>query len=203
MRQTAEVEAARRAASASAVIGISAAAATALVGFVLADVYRPTSPGLVSADLSDTLRQSGRWSDWHRLLSTTLVVVAAVNLALVAAFVARAQGSVSRKGLLIAVAVVTLGMSVATAITTPLVQWDQLALLAVTVGTDVDGYWHAAFGDGVQFVLIGSTEVAQGDYAVALVAHMAAPVVSAVGFAVAAAVIRAGRASPADGGLRT
>lgn len=195
------METARRAASASAVIGIGAAVATALVGFVLADVYRPSSPGLVSADLSDTLRRSNQWSDWHRLLSTAFVVVAAVNLALITAFVARAKGTVSRKGLLMAVAVVTLVLSCATAITTPLVQWDQLALLAVTVGSDLDGYWHAAFGDGVKFVLMGSTEVAQRDYAVAVVVHLAAPVVSAVGFSVAAAIMRAGGASPADPGL--
>ena len=56
-----------------------------------------------------------------------LVVVAIVNLALTAAFIARARSIVIRKGLRISAAIVAAVMSVATVITRPLVEWDQLA----------------------------------------------------------------------------
>jgi len=81
-------------------------------------------------------------------------------------------------------------MSVVTMITRPLVEWDQLALRAVTVGSDVDGYWTAAFGDDVRFVLTRSTEVSQREYGAVLITHLAAPVVAAIALLIVGAVVR-------------
>ena len=64
--------------------------------------------------------------------------------------------------------------------TRPLVEWDQLAIWAVTVGSDIDGYWTAAFGGDVRFVLMGNTEVSQGEYGAVLIIHLAAPAVTAI-----------------------
>ncbi|MGH9190425.1 MAG: cytochrome b N-terminal domain-containing protein [Acidimicrobiales bacterium] len=45
-----------------------------------------------------------------------------------------------------------------------LLPWDQLALWAVTVGTNMRGMWPAAFGDSVRFVILGGTEVSQATF---------------------------------------
>ncbi len=42
-----------------------------------------------------------------------------------------------------------------------LLPWDQLALRAVTVNSDLRGLWGAAFSDQVLFAIIGSTEISQ------------------------------------------
>lgn len=189
VQQTPGVNNTRRAVIAFGLVGILVAVATALIGFVLADTYRP--PGTVVAELPGQARRSDPWSDGHRVGSVMLVVVAVGNLALVAAAVNRASSVVSRKGLLISAAISAIVMSVVTVITRPLVEWDQLALWAVTVGADIDGYWIAALGDDVRFVLIGNTEVTQREYAIALVTHLAAPVVSAVAFSLTAVAGRA------------
>lgn len=76
---------------------------------------------------------------------------------------------------------VTVIAGVLTVATRPLVQWDQLALWAVTTGSDVGGYWYAAFDEGVRFVLLGGSEVSQRRYAATLVVHLIAPVVAGVG----------------------
>lgn len=75
--------------------------------------------------------------------------------------------------------------------TRSLVQWDQLALWAVTVGGDLDGYWPAV-GDGVRFVLVAGTEVDPGEYGVLLAVHLVAHVVG-LAAAVGAAVTLVGR----------
>ncbi|MEY2426871.1 MAG: menaquinol-cytochrome c reductase cytochrome b subunit [Actinomycetota bacterium] len=43
-----------------------------------------------------------------------------------------------------------------------LLPWDQLALRAVTVGSNMRGLWQAAFSDQIRFVLIGNREISQG-----------------------------------------
>jgi hypothetical protein len=89
-------------------------------------------------------------------------------------------------------------------VTSELVAWDQLGLSSVTVGTDISGYWTAAFGDDVRFVLVGGTEVSTGTYAAVLLVHLAAPVLGAmalIGAAVAARrtpPVERDRAAPLD-----
>ena len=71
-------------------------------------------------------------------------------------------------------------MAVLTLLTRPLVQWDQLALWAVTTGSGMSGYWYAGFDNGVRFVLVGNTEVTQGQYAPMLLMYLIAPMLGAV-----------------------
>ena len=52
-----------------------------------------------------------------------------------------------------------------------LLPWDQLALWAVTVGTNLGGY-EVLFGDTVRFVLIGGVEVSRGTIVRWLLIHM-------------------------------
>ena len=84
-------------------------------------------------------------------------------------------------------------MGVVNVITKPAVEWDQLALSSVTVGSNIDGYWPAAFGDDVLFVLIGDVEVSQGEYGAVLIAHLAAPVVTGILFIFLGTAVRRAR----------
>lgn len=169
----------RGAAVAAAFVGVALALAAAFVGFVLADIYQPHAPGAVAAELPEPVRRSDRWSDWHRTTSVLLLVAAAVSGALVAAGIVRGKRVAKRQVLAIAAATGAVVMSVVTIITGPLVEWDQLALRSVTVGSGVDGYWTAAFGDDVLVVLLDDAEVSQREYSAVLVTHLAAPVVGA------------------------
>jgi hypothetical protein len=160
--------------------GVVTALAVTIVGIVLADVYRPHAPGVSAAELPDAIRRSDQLVDWHRFGSVVLVVTAVVCFVLVVALTARMSASARRKGLLIGAAAFAVVMSAVTMLTQPLVEWDQLALWAVTVESEIDGYWTAAFGGEVRFVLRGTTEVSQSEYAAVLVVHLAAPAIAAV-----------------------
>lgn len=52
-------------------------------------------------------------------------------------------------------------------------------MYSVTDGSDSDGYWTAAFGDHVRFVIADGTEISQGEYAASLLMHLGAPVLGA------------------------
>jgi hypothetical protein len=172
-----------RTATVVAAAGSAFGAAATVAGAVVARSYRPRAPGVDAALLPADVRAADRWSDWHLYMSM-LVLVAAVVALVHTWFVRRRGGS--------AIAVVVSGVgAVAAGVvmwTRPLVRWDQLALEAVTVGTDVRGYWYAAFDHGVRFVLVGPNEVTQRDYAPVLVAHLAAPAVAAIALAVVCVV---------------
>jgi hypothetical protein len=149
------------------VVATLAAVATAALGFVLTDVYEPQDQG-------------SAWRDWH--------LVAGV-LFLLASAVAAIAGAVRRSVLVPACAAVATVAAVVTLLTRSLVAWDQVGLRSVTVGTDVAGYWTAAFDDEVVLVLVGGTEASPGEYAVALAAHLGAPVLGAAALLVATIVV--------------
>ena len=168
-------------------VGIAAAGAallcavgTVAAGIVLAGSYRPHAPGAELALLPSGVRRSAAWVDWYAIGSSSMLVLAAVVLGVVVGLrVSRPTVSSGRAA--IVASAVTVIAAVLTVATRPLVQWDQLALWAVTIGSDVDGYWYAAFDDGVRFVLLGGRGVSQGSYAATLVVHLLAPVVAVVG----------------------
>jgi quinol-cytochrome oxidoreductase complex cytochrome b subunit len=54
-----------------------------------------------------------------------------------------------------------------------LLPWDQLALYAVTIGTNMRGLVTAAFSNEVKFVLVGSREISQGTIRTWFVVHAA------------------------------
>jgi hypothetical protein len=138
-------------------LGTLAAATTAVLGFVLADVYRPDDP-------------DAAWRDWQLAAAVAFLVASAAAVLL---GMLRHSLPVALCGL-----VATAGALV-TLVTWPLVAWDLVGLRAVTVGTDVSGYWTAASDDQVVLVINGGTELSPGEYAVALLAHLAAPVLGA------------------------
>jgi quinol-cytochrome oxidoreductase complex cytochrome b subunit len=78
-----------------------------------------------------------------------------------------------------AVAVVVLALGLLW--TGTLLPWDQLALAAVTVGTNVHGLVTAAFDDQVKFVLIGGREVSQATIRNAFLVHAVVLPVAGVG----------------------
>ena len=166
------------------VVGAVAAVVTAVAGVVLADVYRP----------GHDAPRSDRWRDWQ--LWAGVACVLASLLAGVVAVRRRRLFVVACAGVAVLAALVTIS-------TQELVAWDQLALRSVTVGTDVDGYWTAAFGGDVVFVLVGGSEVSQTTYAA--VVHLAAPVLGAAALVTAAVAVRRARAveaAPAPVGVQ-
>ena len=58
---------------------------------------------------------------------------------------------------------------------TSLVRGDQIALWAVTVGTNTKGYFPAATSDQVRFVLADGSEISQGTYSIWLSVYLGAP----------------------------
>ena len=65
--------------------------------------------------------------------------------------------------------------------------WDQLAIRAVTVGSDVGGFWYAANHDAVLFVLVDGVEVDPGEYRLLVLTHtVVLPAVMVAAAAVAA-----------------
>lgn len=69
--------------------------------------------------------------------------------------------------------------------------WDQLAIWAVTVGTDIRGFWYAANDDAVRFVLVDGVEVDPGEYRILVLAHtVVLPAVMVAAAAAAAWVAR-------------
>ena len=169
----------RTAALIATTVGLVTAAATAGAGIVLAVTYRPHLPQGFGLAVSPEAVRSDQWSDLHLWAGLGLMASAAIVLALLALSALGGRWLARPLPMLSAsmVAAVTAGL---TLVTRSLVEWEQLALSAVTVGTNLAGYWTAAFGSGVEFVLVDGTEVSQGTYAVALVGHLAAPVVSGI-----------------------
>jgi quinol-cytochrome oxidoreductase complex cytochrome b subunit len=100
----------------------------------------------------------------HRI-SSSLLVPLALALAITHVVVRRRSWPPVATGLIVIV--------VALVFTGYRLPWDQLALWAVTVGTDLRGMFPAAFDDQVKFVLIGSREVSQGTLRTVFIVHAA------------------------------
>lgn len=172
---------------AALVTGFVAGLIAAAAGLVLADLYRPHPQAGFIARVPSELRQSDRWRDWHLWADVACFFASLLALALAA----RCRSLIV--AICAAVAVLTAAV---TLVTRELVAWDQLALRSVTAGTDLSGYWPAAFGDDVVFVLVDGSEVSQTTYAAVLLVHLAAPVLGAVALLTAAIAVR--RAPPED-----
>ena len=170
----------RKVGMAAAGAALLCAVGTASAGIVLAGSYRPHAPGAEMALLPSGVRRSAAWVDWYVIGSSSMLVFAAVVVGVVVGLRFSRPAVSSGRAAMVASAVTVIA-AVVTVATRPLVQWDQLALWAVTTGSDVDGYWYAAFGDGVRFVLLGGRGLSQGRYAATLVVHLIAPVVAVVG----------------------
>lgn len=192
----------RRVAAGAAFVGLAAGSVTTVAGLVLTAIYRPRTNGFPFNELPNDLQRVERWSNLHGMGSAALVISAAITLALVLSMVVGGEKSGRGAAVLLCGAVLAISASLATVVSRPLVEWDQLALRPITVGSELDGYEAAAFDDDVVFVLIGNHEVSQGQYAATLVAHLTAPVVaggSLLGIGVLCARRRRDDAAHAEG----
>ncbi|MEA2826266.1 MAG: menaquinol-cytochrome c reductase cytochrome b subunit [Actinomycetota bacterium] len=129
-----------------------------ITGIALYFVYVPTGSQAWS-DVFPAGRGAGvRLADAIRLLHR-LAAVLAVSTALATCIVLALRGRPDVRrwtGSVLGVGIVL--TTVAVSVTGYLLPWDQLALWAVTVGTDIKGYrWLA--NDSVRFVLMGGVEV--------------------------------------------
>lgn len=121
-------------------------------GFCLIFWYRPTAAAAY-ADM-ETIREAATFSEWLRRIHRVLLlpaIIAPVALA-VLHFVARQR----QQGFF------SVGLVIATlfaGFTGFLLPWDQLALWAVTAGTNMMGFRSVFAADNVRFVLLGGVEV--------------------------------------------
>lgn len=142
-------------------------------GLVLSTSYRPNQAGESMQDV-------------HRISAGLLVCVG------LAALVAAIGWTVSarRRPWSAAPASALFGAVVAASFTGYLLPWDQLALWSVTVGSDVDGVWSAAFDDGVRFVLVGGAEISPSTYRFWVIAHLGLALAAVVALVI---LVRQGR----------
>lgn len=131
----------------------------AVTGVWLSFFYRPTAP---EVDLSwvTGFRGIHRWSS---------VVVVFVLVALLVVCIAEVtqRRATNRHW---AIAAVLLVCGVFLGFTGYLLPWDQLALWAVTVGTNYTGFF-SLFGDEVRYVLVAGVEVGTGTVRAWFVVH--------------------------------
>lgn len=144
----------------------------AVTGALLFFLYRP-SAAQAWDDISGTagdgdgLTIAGLARDTHRVASFLALWTAVAAGLLVALEPTRRARRVRSALLGFAMFVVVLLAST----TGYLLPWDQLALWAVTVGTDMKGY-TPLMGDDVRFVLLGGKEIATGTLLRWLFVHM-------------------------------
>lgn len=131
----------------------------AATGVSLFFLYQPSTPDVDTGLWPTTL--SAWLQDGHLWLGVAAVLATAV-LAIASFFDEAVRSSISIAGLVLTVVTFATGL---------LLPWDALALVAVTVGTDVRGYLPLWSGEAV-FVLIGDSEVSLGTMQRWLIVHL-------------------------------
>lgn len=157
-------------------LALLAAEASVLVvtGVVLFFIYRPSAAepwaDIAAGSRAATATLSSGMRAAHRIVSGLAVLTAVA--AGFAGFAAALAGGVSRLRACVVGGAQVLVVAAASA-TGFLLPWDQLALWAVTVGTDLRGY-RVLFNDAhVRFVIIGGTEISRSTLLRWLVIHIA------------------------------
>lgn len=137
--------------------------------------YTPTSasswPGLADGAsprwrLQDVVRTVHRWTSYGAVALSVVVGGLALGEAI------ERRGHRLRWAATPVAAAVVVVATLAASFTGFLLPWDQLALKAVTVGTDVSGL-TPLFGDQIRFVLIGGAEVSVGAVRTVAIVHLA------------------------------
>ncbi|WP_426572544.1 cytochrome b N-terminal domain-containing protein [Aquihabitans sp. McL0605] len=144
----------------------------ALTGVYLAFFYRPTASQAwndiyqlhASVTTATRVRTVHRWTAWAAI--STAVPLGGV---LLGEGVARWHGPDRRRRGVATGPLVVLGILVAAYLGT-LLPWDQLALWAVTVGTDMAGY-RPLFDDKVRFVIVNGSQVGTATVLTVLLLH--------------------------------
>src|SRR5690606_19110541 len=114
-----------------------------------------------------------RHLDGHRIATRTLI---AVGTAVVVLRVVAWKRSGEHSPIPLTLAVVGSVLLAITTFTVTKLQFDSLALQAVTAADphEYDGFLTAAFDDGIRFVFVDGREVSTSRYAWTLVGHLAA-----------------------------
>lgn len=135
-------------------------------GIALSTSYRPSAAE--AWDLEQVAVTDGRGAvrTAHRTASTLLFPVAVA-----AALGVIGWSVVARRHTWVGGAALVVGVPLA-AMSGLMLAWDQVALWAVTVGSNVEGIWGVAFDDGVRFVIVDGTEVSQTAYRNVVGAHL-------------------------------
>ncbi len=166
--------------------GLAAAATLVSTGWLYGQ-YRPHAPGVEPWLLTAADRSALEWIHREDRASAALLVLAglsAVACLLTALVVRRWSWFVA-----LAASLVAVGGALLSIATTASVRWQQLALWAVTTGTDLKGYEAATRTPLVRFVIVDGREVSTTDYEVNLVLHVLGPVVALVATVVAGVVV--------------
>jgi hypothetical protein len=95
-----------------------------------------------------------------------------------------AERPVPRRSAVATSLIVAVTAAIVTSLTRHLVEFDQVGLQSVTVGSDMSGYWFAAFDENVRFIVVHNRRVSQGEYITALIAHLAAPMLGVAALAI-------------------
>jgi quinol-cytochrome oxidoreductase complex cytochrome b subunit len=142
-----------------------------LSGIALFFVYRPTARQSWNDLFAGNTDSAARLSEVLRyvhLLASRLAVFTAVAAGML---VVLAKPPVARRWTAVAHGTGIAVTAVAASFTGFLLPWDQLALWAVTVGSNMSGY-RPLFGPTVRFVLLGGAEVSRGTILLWLLVHM-------------------------------
>lgn len=161
---------------------------TAATGTLLASRYRPDGGWGTIAELPASARWSRRLVRRHEVaLRLAIPLVAIWGALTIRAVWARTDAAIdaARRRAAGASVVAALFLCLVTAVSWRLVAFEQIALGAVTVGSDIKGLWFAAFSSDVRFVLIRGVEVSQTTIAVWVVVHLLAPLLALAAMAVA------------------
>ncbi len=172
-------------------LGLLALALLAGVALLVSSraLYQDYRPGVTGLDPLSVGGDTGSTLDWlgreHAAAIALLVLSVLAAVASLVVLVTRRRGAwaVALVGSLVAV----LG-AVASLATRTAVQWDQLALWSVTVGTDMKGYQAATDGEMVRFVIVDGREVSPTDYTLTLATHMYGAAIAVVGLLIALVV---------------
>jgi hypothetical protein len=178
---------ARRAAAVVAGLALLVLAVTALL---LTWRYRPAGYDEVAPASVRWSRQLVRWQGGAMGVAVLALVVWA---ALVGSDGARRP---RRRVIGVATAAVAVALVALTASAWQRIRWEQLALWAVTLGTDVQGVWDPVFSDEVRFAFVGGTEVSPDAMAPWVIVHLVAPVVALVVFVAGCVLSTPRRPSP-------
>jgi hypothetical protein len=180
-------------------VGVVAAIAATWIGVVLAGFYRPHDAIVIAErwGVAEHVRRSDSWSDWHARATAVFLLVSIVAVATVAWLTYRSGRPTPRRTIVVlGGSIGAMAAALVTSLTRGMVQWDMLALHAVTVGEDMSGYWTAGFHDNVRSVIVGTRDVPQTQYAVALLVHLGAPLIGATGLTLVAWHLRKAGSPP-------